>query len=382
MHNELAKKRMIIMLICLGILFGGIFAYKIFVGFMIKKYMAANSNPVVTVSAMQVDYQTWQPRLTASGSLRAIKGVNVTAQLAGMVQKIYFTPGSNVEENTLLVQLNADDDIALLHSLEASAELAVITYNRDKAQYKVQAVSKETLDTDAANVKNTAAQVAQQAAVVEKKSIRAPFTGRLGISQVNPGQYVNPGGSVVMLQTLDPIYADFYVPQQALAQLKVGMPVTVTSDTYPHKTFTGKITTINPGVEVDTRNVEVEATIANPQLELAPGMFVSVEVTIGEARPFLTLPQTAISFNPYGSVAYIVTETGKDKKGKPILTVKQSFVTTGETRGDQVVILKGLQKGQTVVTSGQLKLKNGSLVEINNAITPSNNPAPKLPNEY
>ncbi len=382
MQNELTKKRMTIMLICLGILFGGILAYKIFMGLMIKKYMAANSNPVVTVSAMQVDYQTWQARLTASGSLRAIKGVDVTAQLAGMVQKIYFTPGSSVDENALLVQLNADDDIALLHSLEANAELAVITYNRDKAQYKVQAISKATLDTDAANVKNTAAQVAQQAAIVEKKSIRAPFAGRLGISQVNPGQYINPGAAVVMLQTLDPIYADFYVPQQALAQLKVGMPVVVKSDTYPNKTFTGKITTINPGVQVDTRNVEVEATIANPQFELAPGMFAHVEVTIGDPKPFLTLPQTAISFNPYGSVAYIVTQTGKDKKGKPIMTVKQSFVTTGETRGDQVVILKGLQKGQTVVTSGQLKLKNGTLVEINNAIMPPNNPAPKLPNEY
>ncbi len=381
MQNESTRKRMIIMLIGVGILFGGILIYKMVMVLLFKHYMAGNSNPVITVSTMKVDYQSWQPKLTASGSLRAIRGVNVTTQLAGMVQQIYFTPGSNVTENTLLVQLNADDDIALLHSLEANAEIAVITYNRDKAQYKIKAVSKETLDTDAANVKNTAAQVAQQAAVVLKKSIRAPFTGRLGISKVNPGQYVNPGDTVVMLQTLDPIYVDFYVPQQALAQLKVGMPVTLNSDAYPQQFFYGKITTINPGVDVDTRNVEVEATIANPKFELAPGMFAGVSVTIGEAKPFLTLPQTAISFNPYGSIAYIVT-TIKDKNGQSVLTANQSFVTTGETRGDQVVILKGLRKGQTVVASGQLKLKNGSLITINNSIMPPNNPAPKLPNEY
>jgi membrane fusion protein (multidrug efflux system) len=382
MQDPISKKRMKIMLISLGVVFGLVLLYKVAMGFLFKRYMAQHAHPVVTVSTMTADYEAWQPKLTAVASIRAIRGVNVTAQLAGMVQKIYFTPGASVEENALLVQQNADDDLASLHALEANAELAQITYNRDKAQYKAQAISKETLDTDAANLKSLTAQVAQQAAVVEKKTIRAPFTGRLGISKVNPGQYINPGDAIVMLQALDPIYVDFFVPQQALAQLQVGMSVNVVSDVYPKHVFTGKITTINPGVEVATRNVEVEATIPNPNLELAPGMFASVEVTLGAAKQYLTLPQSAVSFNPYGSVIYTIKETGKDKEGKPILTATESFVTTGETRGDQVVILKGLEKGATVVTSGQLKLRNGSLIAINNSITPPNNPAPNLPNDH
>ncbi len=381
MQDQLVRKRMIIMLICVGVLFGSIFLYKVMMGLLLKKYMAKNKNPVISVSTMQVTEQPWQPKLTASGSMRAIRGVNVTTQLAGMVQTIYFTPGAIVSENTLLVQLSADDSIALLHSLQANAELALITYNRDKAQYKIQAISKETLDTDAANVKSLDAQVAQQAAIVNKKSILAPFTGRLGISQVNPGQYINPGEAVVMLQTLDPIYADFFVPQQALGQLKVGMKVSVQTDSFPNQFFYGEITTINPGVETDTRNVEVEATITNPRMLLAPGMFVTVDVTLGEPKSYLTLPQAAISFNPYGNIAYIVHET-KDENGKSVLSVTQSFVETGETRGDQVVILKGLKKGDTVVTSGQLKLKNGSLISVNNSIAPSDNAIVNLPNEH
>lgn len=375
------KKRMIIMLIILSILFGGMIIYKMMIGLMIKRYLAANKFPTVMVSTTKVDYQTWQPKLTAAGSLRAIRGVNVTTQLAGMVTEIHFKPGQDVENNAVLVQLNADDDIAELHSLEATAELAGVTYKRDKAQYSLRAISKAVLDADVANLKNSLAKVAQQAAVVAKKTIRAPFAGRLGISNVNPGQYLNPGDSVTMLQTLDPIYVDFFVPQQSLAQLKLEMPVSVVTEAFPHREFTGKITTINPGVDVSTRNVEVEATINNPERELAPGMFVPVTVTIGGPKNYLTLPQTAVTFNPYGELVYIVNQTGEDKKG-PIQTATQSFVTTGETRGDQVVILKGLEKGQTVVTSGQLKLRNGSRVEVNNEIQPSDNPAPDLMNNH
>ncbi len=375
------KKRMIIMLASLAVLFGCVIAYKVFVSLMIKHYIESLKSPTFTVSTTQVNYQLWQPRLVAAGSLRAIRGVNVTAQLAGMVTHIYFKPGQDVEENAVLVQLNADDDVAALHALEASAQLAKITYDRDSAQYKVRAISKATLDTDTQNLKNFTAQVAQQAAIVLKKTIRAPFAGRLGICNINPGQYLNPGDTVSMLQTLDPIYVDFYVPQQSLADLKLGLPVSLTTETFPDRTFTGSITTINPGVDVSTRNVEVEATIPNPKHELAPGMFVAVTVAISEPKNYLTLPQTAVTFNPYGALVYIVNKTGEDKKG-PILTATQSFVTTGESRGDQVVILQGLKKDQTVVTSGQLKLKNGSHVAINNTIQPPNNPAPKLPDNH
>ncbi len=380
--DQQTKNRMTIMLISVGVVFGIFIIYKIAMAMLFAHYMAANKSPAVTVSTMKVGYQEWQPKLTASGSLRAIRGVNVTAQLPGMVRDIYFKPGQDVEAEQPLVQLNADDEIALLQSLEANADLAQINYNRDMQQYKIQAISKAVLDADAANLKSLHAQVARQTAIVAKKTIRAPFAGRLGINNVNPGQYINPGDTVVMLQTLDPIYADFYIPQQSLAQLKLNSPVSITTETFPNETFTGTITTINPGIDVNTRNVEVEATINNPNHKLAPGMFVNVVVTVGEAKKYLTLPQTAVAFNPYGELVYVVNQTGKNDKDEPLLTATQSFVTTGETRGDQVVILQGLKEGQTVVTSGQLKLKNGSKVKINNTIQPPDNPAPKLPNNH
>jgi len=350
MDAKALKKRMRVMLICVSILFGVIFLYKVLISYIIKRNMA-NQSKVITVSTMKASLATWQPHLSATGSLRAIRGVNVTTELAGMVQTIYFTPGATVNEGDVLVQLNADNDIALLHSEEANAELANVTYQRDKAQYAIRAVSKQVVDNDAANLKSLRAQVAQQAAIVAKKTIRAPFNGRLGINNINPGEYVNPGNAIVMLQTLDPIYVDFYLPQQALGQIKVGMLVNVKSDTFPGQIFKGKITTINPAVDVSTRNVEVEATIANPRLEITPGMFADVEIKIGKPQRYITLPQSAIAYNSYGDIVYLVEEKGpdkndkKDKNKKPILIVNQAFVLTGEKRGDQVAILKGMDAG-------------------------------------
>jgi membrane fusion protein (multidrug efflux system) len=372
------NKRMRIMLISVGVLFGLIFLYKIAMMMLFKHFMAEYASPTATVTAMKVDYSTWQPQLNASASLRAVRGVNVTSELAGMVQTIYFKPGSVVKQGDVLVQLNADSDIAQLNSLHASAELAKTVYQRDKAQYAIKAISKATLDTDAADLKSKQAQVAEQAAMVAKKTIRAPFSGRLGISAINPGQYISPGDKIVTLQQLDPIYADFYVPQQNMVNIKTGQALTMNVDAFPKQAFTGSITTIDPLVDTSTRNVEVEATIPNPQFKLTPGMYASLNVQTGAPQRYLTLPQTAISFNAYGDVIYIVKTTDqKDKNGKPVLTVTQSFVTTGETRGDQIAVLKGLRAGDTVVTSGQLKLKNGSKVAIDNTVVPANNPAPQ-----
>lgn len=377
------KRRMVMMLIALGILFGAIFIYKAIANFMLKRYFASLENPTITVSTAIVDTSIWETQLKSVGSTRAVLGVNVTAQLAGMIQKVYFTPGSIVKEGTLLVQQNADPDIAQLHSLQANAELARITYERDAKQFKVQAVSKQQVDNDLQNLKSLRAQVAQQAATVDKLTIRAPFTGRLGISQVYPGQFLNPGDQVVTLQQLDPIFVDFYLPQQALAQLKVGQEVTVQADTFPGQVFTGKITTINPIVDVNTRNVQAEATVANPKEQLKPGMFTTVAVSTATSLSYLTLPQSAVTFNAYGNIVYIVKEKGKDNKtGKPALIANQVFVVTGDTRGDQIAILNGISKGDTVVTSGQLKLKNGSRIAINNTVQPANDPAPTLTNDH
>jgi membrane fusion protein (multidrug efflux system) len=370
---------MIIMLIIIAGLFAIIFGFKLVKNFFVKRYMSAQLNPAVYVSAMKVDYSMWQPQIKASASLRAVFGVNVTTESAGMVRTIYFTPGSFVKEGTVLVQLNADTEIAQLHALQATAELAKITYLRDKAQLAAKAVSQQTVDSDLGNLQNTTAQVEAEAATVAKKTIQAPFTGRLGINYVNPGQFLNPGDKVTTLQTQDPIYVDFFVPQQALARLHTGQTTIVVSDSF-HQQFTGKITTINPAVDTNTRNIEVEATIANPDYILTPGMFVSATVLTGDAKPFLTLPLTAISFNSYGDIVYILkaSKGEKDKNGKPIYIAQQSFVTTGEKRGDQVEILQGIKKGDLIVTSGQLKLKNGSRVVINNSVVPENLPLPNI----
>lgn len=367
---------MIIMLISVSVLFILVFGYQAIRHLFIRHAMQKNTAPVVTVSAMRVEYSWWQPKILTYGSMRAVNGVYVTTELAGLVRAVYLKPGSEVKEGDVLVQLNADSDVALLHSLEAQEKLAEIIYHRDSAQFAVKAISKAVLDTDEQNLKNLTAQVAQQTAIVAKKTLKAPFNGRLGVATVNVGQYLNPGDQVITLQALDPLYADFFIPQQKLAQLQIGSIVNIRTDTYPDKIFTGKVTTINPIVDVNTRNVQIEATIANPQSELYPGMFVSAEVLTSPVKQFLTLPQTAISFNPYGEIAYIVQQKGKDKNGKPQLSVLQTFVTTGEKRGDQIAILEGLKAGEMVVTSGQLKLKNGSNVVINNSVVPNNNPAP------
>jgi len=374
-------KRMLIMLIGVGLLFGGIFAYKAFVSYKMKKSMSAAQAPPVTVTTIKAEYVPWQPQLKAVGSLRAVRGVDVTTEIAGLVQTIHFKSGDEVTEGQMLVQLNVDSDTAQLHSLEAAADLANTVYERDRKQYEVQAVSKATLDADAADLKVKHAQVAQQAAIVEKKSIRAPFGGRLGISTVNPGQYINPGDKVVTLQSLDQIYADFYLPQQELSRISLGQPVVVTADTYPGRTFRGKITAVNPEVDPNTRNFQVEATITNPRHELLPGMYASLEVKAGAAQRYLTLPQTAVTFNPYGETVFIVEESGKGPDGKPLLIARQTFVTVGPTRGDQIAVLKGINEGDTVVTSGQLKLKNGSRVIINNQVQPSNEAVPRPPDE-
>lgn len=299
-----------------------------------------------------------------------------------MVQQIYFTPGAVVPAGTILVQQNADPNIGQLHALQANAELARITYDRDYKQYQVKGISKQQLDSDLQNWKSLQGQVEQQQAIVAQLTITAPFNGRLGVSNVNPGQYLNPGDTVVTLQSLDPIYVDFYLPQNLLSYVAVGQDVNIKVDAYPDKVFTGVITTINPIVEKSTRNVEVEATLPNQQNILLPGMFATVEVSRDIQEKLITLPRAAVTFNPYGDLVYRVVRSGNDDKGKPILKVKQRFVNVGESRGDQISILSGVNEGDEIVTGGQLKLKNGSLVAINNAIQPSSSPDPTVTNEH
>ena len=372
------KKRMIIMLVIVGVLLGGIVGFNWFKGYMMQKYMASAPVPPATVSAMTADYQQWQPQLSAVGTLRAVRGVDVTTEVAGLVRSIEFKSGEEVKAGQVLVQLNADSDVAQLHALEAAADLASTVYERDKAQLAAEVISKAQVDTDAADLKTKRAQVAQQAALVEKKTIRAPFAGKLGITTVNPGQYLNAGDKIVTLQTIDPIYIDFNLPQQQLPRISLGQKVTLTTDAYKDAAFEGKVNAINPRVDANTRNVQIEATVPNARRQLLPGMFATVKVNSGDEQRYLTLPQTALTYNPYGSTVFVIKPSDKkDDKGNAILTAQQVFVTPGPTRGDQVAILKGVEPGSQVVTSGQVKLKNGMPVVINNAVQPTDNPNPK-----
>ncbi|HEY1983147.1 MAG TPA: efflux RND transporter periplasmic adaptor subunit [Xanthobacteraceae bacterium] len=372
-------KRMVIMLVAVAVVLGGIYGFQVFKGIMIKKFMSAMGNPPQTVSVSKAAYSQWQPSIEAIGSLRAVKGADLSIEVSGVVDSISFNSGDDVEAGAVLLKLRSEDDVARLESLQATAQLNQITYDRDQKQFKLQAVSQATLDTDAANLKNANAQVAQQQAIVDKKTLRAPFAGHLGIRAVDLGQYLGAGTAIVTLQALDPVFVDFFVPQQAVAQVQMGQSVAVKIDAYKDQVFTGEITALNPKVDASSRNVQIRATLKNPDHKLLPGMYATVDISTGGPQKYITLPQTVITYNPYGDTVYIVDEKGKDSNGKPQLTARQTFVTTGPTRGDQVAVLKGVNEGDTIVTAGQIKLHNGSTVLIDNSISPTADATPNVP---
>jgi membrane fusion protein (multidrug efflux system) len=362
---------MIIMLIAVGVVFGGVFGFQIFKNTMIKKFMSAMPQPPQTVSTVTAATEDWQPQIEAVGSLRAVNGADLAFEVSGIVKELHFNSGDDVAAGQVLVTLRADDDSAKLSALQATAGLSEINYQRDQEQFKIKAVSQATLDADAANLKNAKAQVAEQEAVVNKKTLRAPFAGHLGVRAVDIGQYISAGTAVVTLQALDPIYADFFLPQQVLNQIRLEQAVTIKVDTYPNQDFAGAITAINPKVDPATRNVQVRATLKNPDRRLLPGMYASVSIAAGDKQRYVTLPQTAVTYNPYGETVYVVDDKGQDPQGRPQLSARQIFVTAGPKRGDQVAILSGVEQGQTVVTAGQIKLHNGTPVMIDNTIRPT-----------
>ncbi|HAT29343.1 MAG TPA: efflux transporter periplasmic adaptor subunit [Janthinobacterium sp.] len=383
------SKRMFIMAGCVLLLIA-ILAFGKYL--QIRQLIANSPKPgPQTVTATRVEALDWQPQLSAVGTLTAVRGVDVSSEISGLVRQVRFTSGKEVKASQVLIELNADADLAQLHSLQAAADLSASVLARDKAQLAAQAISQAQVDNDAADLKSKRALVAQQQALVDKKTIRAPFAGKLGITSVNPGQYVNPGDKLVTLQTIDPIYIDFFLPQRQLAGLSVGQKLSLSSDAFPGVAFAAKITAINPKIDSVTRNVQLEATVANPKRQLLPGMFANVSLDMGATQHNLTLPQTAITYNPYGSTVFVLkpakNQAEDERKGDgqakdtPALVAQQRFVNTGATRGDQVAIVKGLKEGDLVVTSGQLKLKNGTPVVVDNTVQPANNPHP-TPQEH
>jgi membrane fusion protein, multidrug efflux system len=373
------KRRMVIMLVAVGVVLFAIFGFQVFKGIMIKRFMSSLSNPPQTVATAKAGYSQWQPSVEAIGSLRAVNGADLSLEVSGIVDSISFNSGDDVAQGALLLKLRSEDDAAKLESLQATAVLNDITYERDLKQFQLQAVSQATLDTDAANLKNAKAQVAEQQAVLDKKSLRAPFAGHLGIRAVDLGQYLGAGTTIVTLQALDPIFLDFFVPQQSMDQIRLDQTVTVKIDAFKGQSFAGKISAINPRVDPSSRNVQIRATLGNADHRLIPGMYATVDIATGSPTNYITLPQTAITYNPYGNTVYIVEGKAAGADGKPQLTARQSFVTTGPTRGDQVAVLKGVNDGDEVVTAGQLKLRNGSPILIDNSITPSADANPNVP---
>lgn len=364
-------------------------------GYNLSKKLAAfkaAGQPQQAVTTLRAQPQPWRERLQAVGSVHAVRGADLAAEVAGVVDAIHFESGTDTRTGAVLLELRAGEDRARLDTLKAAAELADSVHRRSRQQFDANIISQSQLDSDAAAQKSARAQVAEQQALLDKKVIRAPFAGHLGIRAVDEGQFVAVGAKLVTLQQLDPIHVDFSLPQQQLASIRDGQAVAVKTDIYPDEVFTGKITAIDPAVDVATRNVQVRATLKNPQRRLLPGMFARVDVEIGAPQSYLTLPETAIAYNPYGETVFVVTtaaqlareSAAKGGGGEPppevdgkALVAKQVFVTTGPRRGDQVAILKGLKPGDQVVTSGQLKLRNGAPLLINNEFQPSNDPAPK-----
>jgi membrane fusion protein (multidrug efflux system) len=374
-------KPFIILIVAVAAILGLIFAWQGFKGKMIKQYMGAAATAPQTVSTTTAANTSWQARTQAIGSLRAVRGADLAAQASGVVDQIRFESGSEVAAGTVLLKLRANDDPAKLEQLQAAAALAEQTYKRDQEQFAAQAISQAVLDTDVSTLRSAKAQVAAQRELIDEKIVKAPFAGKLGIRQIDEGQYLTAGATVVTLQALDPILIDFYVPQQALAHLKVGQTANATVDTYPDAKFTGTITSINSKVDTASRNVQVRASFANADRRLVPGMYAKVEIDNGDAAERVTLPQAAITYNPYGDTVFIVQKGPADPNGKPRSVVQQRFIQLGATRGDQVAVLSGLAAGEAVVTGGQMKLRNGAAVVVNNSITPANDVKPTPPNE-
>lgn len=376
-----STKRMIIMLLLVALVVGAIYGFQQFRNQMIQKAIKGKGMPPQAVSTIVAQTSPWQPTVEAVGTLRASSGANLAAEVGGLVTAIHFESGETVKAGQLLVELNAAPLKAQLEQLKTGVMLAQQNYDRDVAQLKVQAISQAAVDTDRANLKSAQAQVATQQANIALRSVRAPFAGRLGIRQIDLGQFIAAGTAIVNLQKLDPMYLDFTVPQAQIALIHVGDKISIKTNAMADKKFVGSVTAIEPQVDTATRNLKVRARIANPKGELLPGIFATARLDQGSKREYITLPNAAIAYNPYGSTVFVVKDAGKTADGKANLTVEQRFVTTGGTRGDQVAVLTGLKAGETVVTAGQLKLHNGSTVFINNSILPSDNPNPQVSDE-
>jgi membrane fusion protein (multidrug efflux system) len=368
-------KRMILTLVVVALFIAGLGYFKLRqVQAAIKQ--GAFTPPPEAVTTVVAKPETWPSTLGVVGSTVAVHGVTVSADLPGTVDKINFESGGFVHEGDVLLQLDTRQERAQLSAMEAQRDLAKINYARYDQLLKQGVISKMDYDKASADQRQTEANVGEIKATIERKTIRAPFSGILGIRQVNLGQYLAAGAPIVSLQSLNPIYANFSVPQETISHLRPGEKVTITSDAVPGRKFIGRVNALDATVDESTRNVQTQATLANPDGKLRPGMFVQVEVGVGANTQVYPIPASAISYAPFGDSVYIVTDL-KGKTGNTYRGVRQQFVKVAGTRGDQAGVISGLNEGDEVVTSGAFKLRQGAAVAVNNKVQPSNNPSPK-----
>jgi membrane fusion protein, multidrug efflux system len=370
-------KRMVLMLVVMLALVGGL-------GFIKYKQVeaaiaqgAAFQIPPTAVTTVVAQKDTWPSTLGVIGTAAAIQGVTVSADLPGTIDKIHFESGQWIKEGQILVELDTRQERAQLASLEAQRDLAGINYGRAQQLVKEGVIAKQEYDNAAAQQKATEAQVGDIKAAIARKTIKAPFSGVLGIRQVSLGQYLAAGQAIVSLQTLSPIYVNFGVPQQETGRVIPGHVLRITNSDLPGMAFTGRITALDSVISEQTRNIQVQSIVTNKDNKLRPGMFVQVELPLGSPRQIIALPASAINYAPYGDSVYVVADMKDPKSGKAYRGVRQQVVKIEGSRGDQVAVTSGLNPGDEVVSSGVFKLRNGAPVVVNNTVKPSNSTSPK-----
>jgi membrane fusion protein, multidrug efflux system len=369
-------KRMILMLTAMAALIAVLGFVKVRQFQAMAQQFAAMQPPPEAVTTIVTAREEWPATISAIGTVAPVQGVTVSADLPGIVERIAFDSGRSVAQGDVLVELDTRQERAQLTAAEAQLELTRLNFERMERLVAEDAVSRAEYDSAAAAHRQADARIHEIRATIERKTIRAPFSGILGIRQVNLGQYLTGGDPVVPLQSLNPIYVNFGVPQQDMSQIRLGRSVRITANNLPANEFTGRVSAIDSVADAATRNVQVQATLANTGAKLRPGMFVQALVMLGATHSVIALPASAINYAPYGDSVFVVADL-KNEQGQTYRGVRQQVVKLGATRGDQIAVVSGLNPGEEVVTSGVFKLRNGAAVQINNSVQPTNSRAPK-----
>lgn len=361
-------RKLVLMLVIFFLVVAALGAWKFW---SIKQQIAffTAPKPPIQIAASVAEALDWQTRLPAIGTLTARQGVELTAEITGTVDKILFESGQQVDAGERLLTMHDEVERASLATAEAQVELARLDFTRQQNLLQRQSISQAQFDQADSTRRQAQARASEARAILQKKTITAPFAGRLGIIQVDPGDYLSPGTLIATLQDLSSLYVDFSLAEQHYPQLSTGQQVELKVAAFPDQRFSGEITAINPRIEVSSRTLIVRARVSNPEEQLLPGMFAELDVLLPDVQPRVVLPETAITFSLYGHSVYVVVpaEAEQQNGDQPALQVKRRFVTTGERRGGQVVVLQGVEEGEQVVSAGQLKLNDGAAVVINNS---------------